>query len=379
MTEDRAVGDAVDHLIDLSISHGVRLHPTFQVVERDGELSVTADLDGDRELISIPSELFVPVGEAEWEVHDDRMRLRVYDPQATAVHRQLVDAMVELYNVAAKLARARLSHPRLALLGDPQGTQAMQILDAGRCQLAVDPAEVFVSTRTYHHGAALLLLPLVDLLNHRRGAPPLNVTGGSLAIPISRSSDDPECFVSYGLHHDAVHLALQYGFLDRDVVHAHSVPMTIDVEDVGTVTIEGRHVVPTSGLDPPGIKMEPSGLTFSHMTFDPEHPQRLIIAVELALAGYAQHHGIALSTDVATPAVIRTVAESNLDRLEHAERLLASSERPAAAALRGAVRHQMDVVERSVEASLKVTGMLRSRTCFGPLESDTLRSAPRRG
>ena len=74
----------------------------------------------------------------------------------------------------------------------------------------------------------------------------------AVARPVT---DDDECFAHYGHRLDALDLALTYAYADRRMPFVNCAPMTVQVEELGSVTISGSRMRARNPLDPPGIRL----------------------------------------------------------------------------------------------------------------------------
>ena len=59
---------AIDTMVDLTLAGGAHFGPLLEIRERDGDMSLHADAPDGEALVRLPTELLVPVGEAERDV-----------------------------------------------------------------------------------------------------------------------------------------------------------------------------------------------------------------------------------------------------------------------------------------------------------------------
>lgn len=180
---------------------------------------------------------------------------------------EMMEALLELYNVTHKLELWRESLPFLAwqdapgvldyLLGARPGNSNLtryheQFKAGGHDQLLVDSfigsrkfgvTEQYLKALGMKGGAAIrhVLLPLVDCLNHRLDAEsfytPLLHGKPAMRTFNVPDKDSGELFVRYNLY-DAVDTTLSYGFMDAASPWLASVPMALNVSGQ-TLQVQG--------------------------------------------------------------------------------------------------------------------------------------------
>jgi hypothetical protein len=349
----KAASRAINDLLDVAIASGIELHSALEVRERNGQVSLHASVPEGETLIRLPEGLLVPLGKATWDVSGDALRVVQHDSSANAVQRELADAHVALYNATAKIRWAKRALPRVALSSDPAAIDAIRLLRPKFATRSADVAQAFLDTRVNREGH---LLPVVDLLDHHPGVAPLQVVDGGMTIPAEHGGAGTKCFASYGSHFDAVDLVFGYGYVDHGTRFVRSVPVSVDVAGVGTVSVLVERTTPVSGLDPPRVSMSADQLVLSHLTFELGHVDRLVTVVHLAVAAFLNRQTSATSEPAAlSREVVAGLVDANIEIVSRVETALAGSSSEAAQAVSAACRHQGRILDQ-----IRHEGMLAS-------------------
>ncbi len=243
------------------LQHGAWFHRDLQVHAEQGELSLRSrSTDPVRmSYLRVPLKL-MPVLD-DFTLTSDGKRL-LCKPQRTDIpqaQRILMEAMLDLYNLTDKLTHWENSY--LGFRKDQD--EALQYLFSARqnstCQavhnnmkrgLAYEQtlADSFISSRKFimradslnaserqHPQDSMVLLPLIDSLNHRSGADGFksfqHASTSSMRIYAQPHGEQNELFVSYN-HYDPVDTLLIYGFVDESADLFFSVPCTITVDSL---------------------------------------------------------------------------------------------------------------------------------------------------
>ena len=298
------VADHIEHLVELVLAAGGSVHPRARFVEQDGELSVHLDGDpADLPLLVVPESLLVPVDGIDWDPDPGRITVRSGGGDLSDVQWSALEAMLGLYEATGKPAWAQRSLPGCSLPEDPVALAAVTEVRPGFGSRGSSVAEVFMDSRVFRHrpeadgGSQLVLMPLVDLVDHHRGGAPLLVRNGAMTIGAVRATGATACSVSYGPRRSPLSMALHFGFVDHSSVHAPSVGFSVDAaaSPIGvSIVVEGRQLRARSAFDPPDLDLGAEGIRLSHLTFDVEHPGRLPAVVALGFAGVARRSGIAI-------------------------------------------------------------------------------------
>ena len=258
----------------------------------------------DCSLVRIPPELLVPLDGARWDDRTDRLELIESPEGLSPVQRELLDLHISLYNSAAKLPWFVRNHPAVLLQDKPSVRTAVLRLRPEQEFTWITPAGAFIKTRLCRFqrlaenasGQAdngkvkgrLGLLPIIDLFNNRHDAPRYGFSDcGGVSVRLDPLRTSSECFANYnGFILDVLDLALGSGYLDHTTPYAHSAPVEVRVQGFGTLAVEGVIAKkPAQGLDPPRVQFTVEGLSLSHLTCNTNKPERLHVALALAMQG----------------------------------------------------------------------------------------------
>ena len=189
-------------------------------------------------------------------------------------------------------------------------------------------------------------MPLIDLLNHNHQGAPYQISDGAMRIKAAQAGSR-ECFAHYGNRRDVLDLALHYGHCDHSTPFAHSAPLEITVEGVGTIRVEHQgQRAPLHPSDPPRVTLEPDGLKLSHLCCHQEHPERVQTMLKLALQGSLKRsgHGEIGSQQLAQKG-LNAIGEANLRLLDQLADATQSSLHPGAATLAAAAHRQALIIQ----------------------------------
>jgi hypothetical protein len=170
-----------------------------------------------------------------------------------------------------------------------------------------------------------------------------------MRIDATQAAGDEECFARYGSRRDALDLAIIHGYLDRATPFAHIAPMTLEIDDLGRVVIEGQAYVPAQQRDAPRISLEEDGVTFSHLCCDATRPDWMMGQVSLALRGLLTRRGVAEARARALAAHgLQAIGAANVARLEGLSSACAidAGNHPGGRVLDQAARHQAEIIRR---------------------------------
>jgi hypothetical protein len=247
--------------VSLATDAGAALSDNMIIKCANGALSVEAppECAGER-LIRLPLDCLLPIEFFQLSIAGDDIVVSSSEPGLTSDCVTGVEALLELYNVTDKLARHRQISPWSLLALHPELLEhlaprlANDLLAMGEKfrnfgntdELIL---ESFLHTRAYDYRendkapALRVLLPIIELLNHDLRGAPVQLedepeSDGFLSInrsvPISGSGN--ECFAFYGPY-DSFDTWMSYGFVDESAPFVRSVPMTIDLPQLGTIRL----------------------------------------------------------------------------------------------------------------------------------------------
>lgn len=178
-----------------------------------------------------------------------------------------------------------------------------------------------------------MALPIIDLLDHHHGGATGTWTGAAFTVDVARPDADGT-FLDYGLHRDAIGMAVVYGFADLTNPVAHSAPMEVEVPGVGAVWVLARGRARTGELLPPVVDTTGAMTTISRVTFGATDYVDRVEGL-LANAPWSLAQG---------EAVVTAIAQRNVEALDRLLEAASRSASPAAEVLAGAARRQRDLI-----------------------------------
>lgn len=332
------------------------MHPGVRLVEAQRQLSVHCEHPGDehpRNLFEIPRELLIPVNGLNWSDRTDRLALANPPTGLTPVQEELLALHVELYNATRKLHWWSNDHPRRLLVENSGIREALRRLRPDIDMTAADtPAAGFLQTRTFRvrdeeERRNLVLMPLIDMLNHHHRGGALKLDDVAMRVAMSRPMGGAQCLAHYGRRRDVLELALYFGYLDHETPFAHDAPLRVNVPDLGDITMLAQTRAPAHRADPPSVEVAGGRIEISHLCCDLEHPERAPAVLRLALLRAARLRGLPMrEAEDISRRLINDIAFANLERLTILEEgcLGSGLAGPAANTLRFAAKRQAHII-----------------------------------
>lgn len=254
------------------------------VCEKNGDFSVETEGPADQSapLMTIAHECLIPVDQVTLELEGDDLVIREMGADWSDTRRRMCEMLVDFYNMSGKIKQCRQTSPKIALLDFPAvqerilAAQTDQLLIGIRNQVerkGVDFALIhaFLRSRTSviklpgDAGFGTGMIPFLELMNHQlAGAPFQVVDQGQQVMEQKCIAGSDECFSHYGML-GAMDSFILYGFVDQRAGIVRSVPITIDLPDLGKIRVLGnqarynqllperlrdlQNLFPTIGLD----------------------------------------------------------------------------------------------------------------------------------
>lgn len=231
------------------------------------QISVAGE-DAKGPLFQIPHEALVVYDDFALKIEDGLLKIHSTIDDIAPLQRELMELMLDLYNVTGKLQAHLESSAWHIFKDDPE---ILRLLGLGRqgsdvqmiSQLMKDSSReelallTFFKTRLlnchlYQKDAPteMVMMPLADLMNHNLNATTYKqlyyAESATLNVPLSRPIEgSDECFMSYG-GFDSLDTYLHYNFIDPQTPFARSVPLNIDLGERGKIEIHAlnAHVSP---------------------------------------------------------------------------------------------------------------------------------------
>lgn len=289
-TDDTAVRQRLAEIAETVRAHGGEIHPALTIHHRAERLwlSCPAEHRGET-LLRIPQALFVPVSGLRWNGDGGVLSYSGDTGALNAVQRQLLDAMVALYNATDKLDKVAARFPGNLLRDDPELLALLREARPGIEPGAKSLAEQFISTRLSSQNnedseeTSDYLMPLIDLLDHHPYGPKYGRNEAmDWVIPVQHPVEASEqCFVRYQKG-DSFANALWHGYFESAPRYVASVQCTLADAVAGQVVVHGVHYE-RRRLNAPLAKRRDDGLDLYSILLDPETLPALRTFLGLAL------------------------------------------------------------------------------------------------
>ncbi|MDR5887794.1 class I SAM-dependent methyltransferase [Vreelandella janggokensis] len=270
------------HICEVLSQQGAWFHPQLRIHAEGGSLSLHGDPGTPRaSYLRVPMALMPHLECFDVTIKGNAFHCQPNGKPLLSHHHEMMESMIELYNVTDKVALWRDSLPFLAWQGEP----ALQRLITLRShdqrfpryqRLAAEGdnetllVESFIGSRKFRlrkqhlqtldvrgiQGKRNVLLPVIDCLNHHLDTDGFTTLtdGGE---PVMRTfhqpaKDNGELLVRYN-YYDAVDTLLTYGFMDAASYWIASAPMTLEVGnhqiDVKTNKVLNENALPFDIVD----------------------------------------------------------------------------------------------------------------------------------
>lgn len=345
-SDNHEVVSLLQHIAKITRDKGALIHPSATIVEEDGDIRVESDADTSPSvLFDIPQEVLSDVSMGDWEWRGAELVFTA-SRDAPAMTVDLLSAHCALYNATGKGYWFQNQHPRAIFAEDPALTELIVTLRPGF--QADDSANSFIKTRVLRLGEVnstaesnpIVLMPLIDNLNHHPEGAPFSVKGG-VRVAIARPTGTRECFASYGSRRgDPLDMALNYGYVDTAVSEARSAPLKVQVNGLGDVRVAAKPTKRKSLLDPPKVTRDEMGLHLSHMTFHRNSPQRLLTPIQMAVSAL----GVSSDPSRMSQDLVTAIATANLTRIQSLASALNERPSPGLDLLQAALKEQATII-----------------------------------
>lgn len=344
--ESPAVADALAAIVEVAQSLGARFAPGLVLLERGGHLTghrESSDHGSPDPLIVLPKAALPRVNDGTWQFDGDEIVVEA-NHGADDSTRVLLQLMARLFTVTGKPQWYGSEHPRAALA---EGSDAITAIRQLRPQFSLDRSPMgFLATRGYlpHGYSDMVLIPIVDTLNHHPDGAPLRFREGSLRVGASHATGTSECLLNYGGgRRDPLGMALHYGFADQASTVARSAPLALELPRVGSVRIGLSGAPAKSPLDPPVARRDPDALHLSHLTFQADEVQRTTVPVQMLLESLGIDDPALTTVDL-----LRAASEENVALLGDV-RLALDPQTAVGAMLGQACEYQVEVLRHFQE------------------------------
>ncbi|TAL38962.1 MAG: hypothetical protein EPN97_03220 [Alphaproteobacteria bacterium] len=268
--DSREIRRAIEKLVNLSTACGAEFSRDVTIRCKQGSLSVASKggkgKGKDEDFIRLPRRSLPRLDHFQFGLDGDELVLAEWSEAAPPLHVQIIDALINLYNLCGKAAMHRRVSPWLLLSEQPE---LVPILAEGRDEpvlshlierlrlgdisnIAID---TFLLSRLLRIDKVAVLMPVGELVNHSALARPYyfppNQEGGGVAVRRTQFPErfGDECFVSYGTF-DSLDSWLIYNFIEEHANFMRSVPVKIDLPGAGMIRVHA-YIAPADHPSPP--------------------------------------------------------------------------------------------------------------------------------
>jgi hypothetical protein len=240
-TSTAGVDVIITELAQLLAREGALIDPNLVVTEHDGHLALgTQAGEQGHPMIDLPTHELVPTDGLMWDDTTPKIQLAEGADALSALHRELLDLQIDLWNATDKLAMFRATHPRVAALQDAELRDAIARIRPGFTP--GDTTRDLLRTRTFTlragESAQSVVMPILELADHHPYGAPFNLRDGRLGANYHFVDDTGLSYVQYGPHRDAIDLACLYGYATDFTTFFVSAPMTLDLKGFGSLIID---------------------------------------------------------------------------------------------------------------------------------------------
>lgn len=265
VSDDREIAGILQELVAAVEENGGYFHPDLGVHCRDGHLSLHAPgVAEDEYLIKIPHRCLVPVDEFGWGLDGDRIVINSVAASATELQKKMAGFMIAIYNRAGKMKnfnkiclfdRVGKYRELIELVFSARNLEVYKSAIVNHSGAAGQRVQSFLHTRCYglkesedSTEVKKVMMPVIDFMNHHCwGAifEPATLAGSGAggerffaekcSKPVAGSD---ESFAYYGGIYDSFDMFLIYQYIDNHVYIVRSVPLRIDLGEIGAIRID---------------------------------------------------------------------------------------------------------------------------------------------
>jgi hypothetical protein len=235
IADNKAVETCINQILDLTRGAGAEFAPGLVLRAEKGNMRTEAAAADGKLLIRMPEACLIPPADFRFGLEGDTV-LAAPEDDVTPLRAQLMQLMLELFNLTGKVAQHRrgvpwwlaAAHPEiipfiLRLRDNPVLRGYADAARAGPDDALT--AETFFLSRTLalkkddKAPPVRMLMPVVDFMNHHHSGSPYNTISDAQGFGLAMLNRQPvagstACFARYG-DYDALTTWLHYGFVDE--------------------------------------------------------------------------------------------------------------------------------------------------------------------
>ncbi len=236
---------------------------SVEIIDQAGDTAIIVGADfADDYLCKLPHDVLIPYDQYDFDIEDGDIVIANIDGVSDSAHLKILEAMLSLYNFSGKFQKHLQAHP---LLFYSEAPELVQYLMQAREGQDIEIVKNFINNPEYFDELALLtffksrllhcrlfsseaersavLFPVAELMNHHYSgadfesiyAEKISYMATKASMPVSGSR---EAFACYG-RFDALDTYLHYGFINDAAKFIRSIPLKIDLGDIGSILVRG--------------------------------------------------------------------------------------------------------------------------------------------
>ncbi len=263
------VGKSLKEQVRLSENAGAEFNPDLIIRYEQGNLSVGCKATDKARLAWLSKDCLIPVESQYFSLENECIVLNENaDTGWSSQQQDIAHVMFSIFNQCEKINQAKQNSFWLSMMGRDElrihicaargfNTSDRRFLDISKTE--VEQQQVIISNFFNSRVLSLtnnnttnqrVIMSVVDYCNHNwRGSPfDIHYTPDTVSLRVNLSQPIPdtnECFVFYSTM-DALDTYIKYGFVDLSAPVVRSVPLVIEITDIGRLDISGYIIKPAN-------------------------------------------------------------------------------------------------------------------------------------
>ena len=267
--DNKEIRRAIEKLVTLTTACGAQFSRDIVIRCSNGNLSIASKGGEDGKIfMKMPRTSLPRLDRYQFSLNGNDIVLADAAEGSPPMHFQIVDALMDLYNLCGKAEQHKRTSAWLFLAEQPE---LVPIISRARGDMMVRvltdrlklgdivnlTLDTFLMTRVIRIDGVLYLMPVAEMVNHSALAPPFyfppREKGGGVAVRRARfpKRSGDECFACYAKL-DSLDSWLIYNFVEEHAGFMHSVPLVITLPGAGVIRVHGDITHDRSPAPPPG-------------------------------------------------------------------------------------------------------------------------------
>ena len=263
-SDNNFVQKNLESLCQTVLEHDGFIHSDIEIVDTAGQSSVFfRNADYKDFIFKIPHSLLIPYEHFDFDIENNNIVIAHINDAADPLHIQIIEKMLAIYNESGKFSHhiettpvLQYSHyPELIkkLLSAREGPLLKVFHDVMKNKNTQDYVEELgllsffksrlMQSRLHNpeNVSTAVILPVIELMNHHNNGALFNTLYKRTPVCLATRSkqcvpDSEECFTYYG-RFDSLDTLLHYGFFDDKSIFVRSIPINIELDALGTLSI----------------------------------------------------------------------------------------------------------------------------------------------